>query len=363
MSGSPRDSSGNINSLDGSGNSLDGSGNSLDGSGNRQGSSSGSSSGSSTPSSSSSNVIDLSLNIPVIVNTLSGETIVGVGYEIKNAQGTDASGAGIAKTTFDTTNPELYDPQIHQNLSQKVETYNDISAIDSSANILLNEIKLYAGELKCSDFHGKGTIDDYSALFTAASRIANETKQMELDVDIAGFNEFAQAADDMSDLFNGFILKLQNVSIITDIGFLTSIAGALRRLVKLSETFGRFKQTVLATTAIQLPKSAHETKLIIDGVMEEVNCAMKYIEYFVSPTDLSLSAAALSVEEKHIIAKSVETIDNWNTLCQYGVSIAMSSDVDIISIHNASEELKQSSVTLRSASSRLRAKLAAFNII
>ena len=359
MSGSPRDSSGN---------SLDGSGNSLDGSGNRQGQGQGSS-GSSSPVSSqastpvSSNVIDLSLNIPVIVNTLSGETIVGVGYEIKNAQGIDASGAGITKTTFDTTHPELYDPQIHENLSQKVETYNDISAIDSSANILLNEIKLYAGELKCSDFHGKGTIDDYSALFSAASRIANETKQMELDVDIAGFNEFAQAADDMSDLFNGFILKLQNVSIITDIGFLTSIAGALRRLVKLSETFGRFKQTVLATTAIQLPKSAHETKLIIDGVMEEVNCAMKYIEYFVSPTDLSLTAAALSVEEKNIISKSVETIDNWNTLCQYGVSIAMSSDVDIISIHNASEELKQSSVTLRSASSRLRAKLAAFNMI
>jgi hypothetical protein len=90
---------------------------------------------------------------------------------------------------------------------------------------------------------------------------------------------------------------------------------------------------------------------------------MKYIEHFVSPTDLSLSAAALSPEEKNIIAKSVETIDNWNTLCQYGVSIAMSNDVDIISIHNASEELKQSSVTLRSASSRLRSKLAAFNII
>jgi hypothetical protein len=352
MSGSPRDSSGN--SVDGSGNSQgQGNGNS--------GSSSPVSSQGSSPS--SSNVIDLSLNIPVIVNTLSGETIVGVGYEIKNAQGIDASGAGITKTTFDTTHPELYDPQIHENLSQKVETYNDISVIDSSANILLNEIKLYAGELKCSDFHGKGTIEDYSALFSAASRIANETKQMELDVDIDGFNEFAQAADDMSDLFNGFILKLQNVSIITDIGFLTSISGALRRLVKLSETFGRFKQTVLATTAIQLPKSAHETKLIIDGVMDEVNCAMKYIEYFVSPTDLSLSAAALSVEEKHIIAKSVETIDNWNTLCQYGVSIAMSNDVDIISIHNASEELKQSSVSLRSASSRLRSKLAAFNII
>lgn len=356
MSGSPRDSSGNR--LDGSGNGQG------QGSGNRLGSSN---SGSSSPVSSQasspvSNVVDLSLNIPVIVNTLSGETIIGVGYEIKNAQGIDASGAGITKTTFDTTHPELYDPDIHENLSQKVETYNDIT-VDSSANVLLNEIKMYAGQLNCSDFHGKGTIDDYSALFTAASRIANETKQMELDVDITGFNDFAAAADDLSALFNGFILKLQNVNIITDINFLTSISNALRRIVHLSDIFGRFKQTVLATASIQLPKSAHETKLVIDGVMEEVNCAMKYIEYFVSPTDLSLSAAALSSEEKNIIAKSVETIDSWNTLCEYGVSIAMSSNVDIISIHNASNELKQSSASLRSASSRLRTKLAAFNII
>ena len=200
-------------------------------------------------------------------------------------------------------------------------------------------------------------------MITAASRIANETKQMELDVDITGFNDFAQAADDLSELFNGFIIKLQNVNIITDINFLTSISNALRRIVHLSDVFGRFKQTVLSTTAIQLPKSAHETKIVIDGVMEEVHCAMKYIEHFVSPTDLSLSAAALSAEEKNIIAKSVETIDNWNTLCQYGVSIAMSNDVDVISIQHASEELKVSSASLRSASTRLRQKLAAFNII
>jgi hypothetical protein len=324
--------------------------------------------GNSSPTSTTSNVIDLSLSIPVIVTTLSSETIVGVGYEINNTQGLDASGAAITSTEFDTTQPELYDPQIHQDLSQTIEKYNDITMVDSSANILLNEIKMYAGQLQCSDFHGKGTIDDYSALFTAASRIANETKQMELDVDISGFNDFAQAADDLSELFNGFIIKLQNVNIITDINFLTSISNALRRIVHLSDVFGRFKQTVLSTTAIQLPKSAHETKIVIDGVMEEVNCAMKYIEYFVSPTDASLSGtalanASLSPEEKNIIAKSVETIDNWNTLCQYGVSIAMSTDVDVISIQHASEELKLSSASLRSASTRLRQKLATFNII
>ena len=308
----------------------------------------------------SGNTFDISYNIPIIVTTISSETIVGVGYEIKNATGLDASGQDVTKTTFDTTHPELYDPQIHENLSEQI-TYND--TLDASSNLLLNEIKMYAGQLQCSDFHGKGTIDDYSALFTAASRIANDTKHMELDIDVDGFNEFAQAADDLSELFNGFIMKLQNINIITDINFLTTISNALRRVVHLSETFGRFKQTVVATTTIQLPKSAHETKLVIDGVMEEVNCAMQYINYFVSPTDLSLAHAALSAEEKNIIAKSVDTIDNWNTLCSYGVSIAMSNDVDVISIKQASDDLKLSSATLRSASNSLRAKLAAFNLI
>jgi hypothetical protein len=318
-------------------------------------------SGNTTTYGTSGNTFDISYNIPIIVTTISSETIVGVGYEIKNTTGLDASGEDVTKTTFDTTHPELYDPQIHENLSETITTYNDI--LDASSNLLLNEIKMYAGQLHCSDFHGKGTIDDYSALFTAASRIANDTKHMELDIDVDGFNEFAQAADDLSELFNGFILKLQNINIITDINFLTSISNALRRVVHLSETFGRFKQTVIATTTIQLPKSAHETKLVIDGVMEEVNCAMQYINYFVSPTDLSLAHAALSAEEKNIIAKSVDTIDNWNTLCSYGVSIAMSNDVDVISIKQASDDLKLSSATLRSASSSLRAKLAAFNLV
>ncbi len=333
--GSPRDASDNI--IDISNNVIDVSGNT-------------------TP--------DISLNIPVIVNTISGEIITGEGYEISNQEGTDISGSDVIQTTFDTIDPEdVYDPDIQQNLSHIVETHDDLSTIDSSANILLNEIKSYAQELQCSDFHGKGTIDDYNELFTAASNIVNETKQMELDVDIEGFNEFAAAADDLSDLFNGFILKLQNVSIITDIGFLTNISYALRRVVNLSETFGRFKQTIFSTTAIQLPKSAHETKIVIDGVMDEVNCAMQYIEHFVSPSETPLADADLSAEEKNIIAKSVETIDNWNTLCEYGVTIAMSNDVDILAIQQASTDLKQSTTSLRSASTRLKAKLAAFNII
>lgn len=305
---------------------------------------------------------------PQIVSDLSSTTITGTGYEIEHAEGKDEDGDDLKKTTFDTTEPELYDPQIHQDLNQTIETYNDMSGVDLSGNIsqtsaLFEEIKDYAGQLQCSDFHGKGSIEDYNALFEAASRIANDTKQIELDVDMEGFNEFAQAADDLSSLFEGFILKLSNVSVITDVNFLTSVVEALKRIVNLSETFGRFKQTVFSTSAIQLPKSAFDTKVVLDGVMDEINCAMQYIDHFVNPTDPSLNDAALSPEEKEIIQKSVDTIDNWNNMAQYGVTIAMSNDENIQCIQQYSQDLKTKKNSLVSASATLRAKLASFNIV
>ena len=40
---------------------------------------------------------------------------------------------------------------------------------------------------------------------------------------------------------------------------------------------------ILITSSIKIPKSAHDTKIILDGVMSEVNCAMNYINNFVNP--------------------------------------------------------------------------------
>ena len=304
---------------------------------------------------------DVSGSIPIepITHVISTTIIDGSGYEIVNTIGTDGS-TNIIRTTFDTTDPSL-NTQIFENLTEKFTTYDDETDPTSETDILLNQIKLYANEIQCSDFHGKGTIDDYTALFEAAGRIATESKHMELNIDVEGFNEFAAAADQLSDLFNGFILKLQNVNIITDTTFLRSIASALAKIVNLSNTFGRFKETIFATTTIQIPKSAHDTKVVIEGVMDEVNCAMQYINYFVSP-DVSLNDAQLSKVEKALIGKAVATIDNWNLLCDQGVSIAMSDNIDIQYISNANKELKQTTTVLKNATSTLKSKLAAFNI-
>ena len=299
--------------------------------------------------------------MPHIVTYTLNETIDISGASIHNEQGVAADGSEVTHTTFTTTNSHL-DVQITENLAEVVESYYDDEQAGSQNKQILDDIKMYAGKIQCSDFHGKGTIDDYTELFQAAAKIANESKQMTLDVDVEGFDDFSKAADDLSALFNSFIIRLQNVNIINDTSFLISISVALRKIWNLSEVFGKFKETILMTSTIQLPKSAHDTKVVIEGVMGEINCAMQYITHFVSPSSTPLVDSDLSVDEKNVISAAVSTIDNWTALCDQGVNIAMANDPDLVYIKQASNELKNTTLTLKTATDALKAKFAGFNI-
>ena len=369
------DSSGN-SSIDASSNSIDASSNSIDASSN-----------SSTPSTPlrqifdiSYRIIDVSFNtqheidlsggtfdvdcsgdifIPTITDFSLNTAIDGSGYHIVYQQGFTTDGSNVTLATFHTTDAS-FDPQITAELVQVVNTYDD--QINNSPNkLVLDQIKLYASEIKCEDFHGKGSIDDYTNLFNAAAKIATESKQMELDIDIEGFNEFGKAAEDLTNIFNGFIMKLQNVNIISDYTFLTSIATALGKIVNLSKIFSQFKETILATTTVQMPKSAHDTKVVIEGVMSEINCAMQYINHFVDGSFNAPAECELSSAEKTVIDKAIETIDTWNILCEQGISVTLQNDPDIQFISQASTELINTTSVLKSASNKLKAKLAKFD--
>ena len=295
--------------------------------------------------------------IPPIVDFSLNTTIDGSGYEINFQQGVSVDGSNVTIATFESTQPELYDPNITENLGQMIVSYDEPT---SQTAAVLAEIQSYAAQIQCSDFHGKGSIDDYQNLFNAAAKIANETKHMQLDIDIEGFEEFGSAADELSALFNGFIIKLHQVNIIDDYAFLTSIAAALSKIVNLSNIFGRFKETILATTTVKLPKSAHDTKVIVEGVIGEVNCAMKYIGHFVDASFSAPADAELSAEEKNIINKAVQTIDNWNLLCEHGISVTLENNPDIQYIAQASEQLKTTSSVLKTATTTLKNKLAQY---
>jgi len=280
------------------------------------------------------------------------------GVEIVDTQGQDAMGNEVTNTTFHVIDPSNQ-IQINENLTEIVQIYND--ELDPLTLSILDDIKFSASQLNCSDFHGKGTIDDYSAIFTAASKIANESKQMTLDVDVDGFSEFGNAADELSALFTGFITKLKNVNIINDLNFLRTISVALKKIVNLSNVFGQFKQTIVATSTIQLPKSVTDAKNVLVSVMDEVNCAMTYINHFVDASSEAPVEGNLDQEDIDIINQAATTINNWNTLCEQGVTIAMSNNPDIQYIKQANIDMSKNVNALKTASAKLRHKLQSFN--
>ena len=317
------------------------------------------SSTSSTTNTTSSNTSSSTPDI-TIVNFSLNETLTGPGTSVTNQQGTTVTGTDVTHTTMDTTDVTS-DIQVDQNLVGTVTEYSDVSAT-SPSGLLLTEIREYAGKIQCTDFHGKGTIEDYTVLFESASRIANETKQMKLDIEVEGFTEFGKAADELSNLFTSFIVKLQTVNIIDDTAFLASILDALKKIFNLSEVFGRFKQTILATATIQMPKTAHDTKVILESVVDELSCAMNYINYFVSASGPAPVDSQLSSTEQAIINTAVSTIDSWNALCEQGVSISLAANPEVQYIKQANANLNAKSVALKSATAALKNKLARFNI-
>lgn len=289
------------------------------------------------------------------------EMIIKPGLIIHNNQQIHTDIDVTTETTFNTTDPINNVPIINEDLVEVVN-YNNDTEPNTETALLVNQIRQYALQIKCDDFHGKGSIDDYTELFMAASKIADDTKQMQLDIDVDGFTEFGKAADDLSNLFINFTKKLQNINIINDSFFLQSVLDALKKIANLSDVFGRFKQTILVTSEIKIPKSAHDTKIILEGVMDEVNCAMNYINNFVEP-DTTLISAQLSDTDKDIISKAVTTIEHWQVLSEQGVSIALNNNSDMIYLKNTNIQLKQKTSVLNNVTLKLKAKLALMNVL
>ena len=230
---------------------------------------------------------------------------------------------------------------------------------DTTTNAeIVTQIKQYAEEIKCADFHGKGTVEDYKTLFQAASRITEDVKRIEMDVDIEGFREFGQAADTLSQLFESFTVKLQNLTIVDDTAFLKIIAESLAKIVNLSNVFGRFKKTISATTRIQLPRSVKEASSAVNSVIDEVSCAMGYISYFVDPaTTGKLPHAELLESDKKSIQTAVDFINGWEGTCATEIAEAMENNTDIVLLKQSNTDLKLKTATLKKLTITLKSKM------
>jgi len=225
---------------------------------------------------------------------------------------------------------------------------------------LINDIKQYASKIKCKDFYGKGTIDDYSELFKAVSNIANDYKEIELDIGSEEFNEFSKTTEEMINLFETFSTKLHNINVINDTNFLITISNALEKMCKLSESFIKFKKTILSVSDTKITKNMCETTQILSNVMVDITCAINYISHFVNPTDSSLINSELKIDEKNDIKKAVNIINNLNV--NYNSSKnKMENDENIKDIMNYSKSIKNSSKVLKKASEIFKNKINSYN--
>jgi hypothetical protein len=195
----------------------------------------------------------------------------------------------------------------------------------------------------------------------AASQIANQTNTIALDIDIDGFNEFATAADELSALFQNFTTKLQKVNIINDRAFLTSILSALQKIVNLSNNFAKFKETILLTNTIEIPRSISATATAINEISDELDCAMQYINHFANP-DPTLIKGSLSSADKLIIQKATTTINSWNSIVSNGVSVTMSNNTDIQFIKNQNDLYSTRTSKIKMATNAIKNKFLFYNL-
>jgi hypothetical protein len=121
-----------------------------------------------------------------------------------------------------------------------------------------------------------------------------------------------------------------------------------------------FKETILITSTVRIPQSSHTVSVLLNDVLSELNCAIGYINNFVTP-DPTLPAGQLSSTDKNVIAQAVNTITHWGVLCEQGVSIALATSPDIIAINTVNTALKQKTGILTTATTALSAKFALLN--
>lgn len=300
--------------------------------------------------------ISLALHLSPDISLSSYVVTISGGIETITESGIKPDGTVIYQNITFTTDASNQ-IQITEDLSAVIQIYDDET--DPSLNAVLQEITQYAEKINCSNFQGKGSIDDYTELFTVAANLAKDAKQTSLSIDIAGFQEFGNAADELSKLFHQYIVKLQNINVINDYAFLLSIKASLQKISNLAEVFGKFKETILATSIIQIPKSLQDTRYILDGVMSEVDCAMKYIHHFVCPEeDISMCAAAdLSKDDKQLISDAVTTIKKWNNDFNENLQVVISENADVQFIENANQLISNTALNLKDATACFKGKL------
>jgi hypothetical protein len=238
-----------------------------------------------------------------------------------------------------------------EDISTVIQIYED--EMDPSLYCILQDISLNAAKIKNTDFQGNGTIEDYAELFTEALKLMRNNTFV---IDISGFYDFGNAADELSNVFQDYIFKLQSIKPINNLDFLKAISISLEKISNLAHVFGTFKQTILSTSIIQIPKSLQYTRYILQDVISEVNSAMTYINHFIIP-DQDISMADLSIQDKELIHCATHSINHCNNTHTKKKNDILSENVDIQFIEEANKIIAETANILKNSTTIFKGKI------
>jgi hypothetical protein len=259
---------------------------------------------------------------------------------------------------YDDCHYEICSIDYKETNTKKIKfTYEETNEYDIN-NKLLDEIREYAAKINYKDFHGKGTIEDYSKLFEAVSKMANDYKKAELDFETEGFNDFSHTAEEMINVFELYSKKIQNINIINDTHFLISISNSLEKMIKLSDAFIKFNKTVLSISDIHIPEKVCETTQILSDAMVDITCAVNYISHFINPNNINnpLLYSELNKEDKNTIDNAVNIITNMN-LNYNDIKNRLENEQVCKDIIKYNKSIRKSSDILKNATTNFKNKI------
>jgi hypothetical protein len=122
--------------------------------------------------------------------------------------------------------------------------------------------------------------------------------------------------------------------------FLSAVLSAIKKVVALSKAFSAFQESILEN---RIHSSIGETKHILEGVTQEVECVMKHLNHFSTPTNLE--SANLSPVNRVAITHAINSLNN--------ITVSMDTQ-DIQYINRTNQTFIQQSAQLRRTTNIIR---------
>lgn len=215
-----------------------------------------------------------------------------------------------------------------------LDALSDIQYVEGSAEsiLLVSEIQALQDKIKCSKFHGKGSMEDYAAVFKKIQEyfaVAGDSN-VEITVDVTSLDQFAEQAKNYSAMFEEILIKFNRVSSVDDSAVLKKIKQDLIDISKMYENIEKFKAIVTGTTGLKVPKTIKDCTDVLENVYSNINCSLDYINRFADKnyvlTEDKEIKSQLSEDDKKALDYFAYSIQVWIDMIDNEGTVAMNTN-------------------------------------